>query len=522
MKRVEIYDTTLRDGSQQPGISFSLHDKLAVAKKLGEFGVEWIELGWPGSNEKDTEAFEAARKLDFHGAKIVAFGMTCLKGKRPEDDQQLAKLIAAGTEVVAIVGKSSRVQVEKTLCVPLKENLRMIEESCRFLVGQGRKVFFDAEHFFDGYKLDSVYALECLGAAIAGGASKIVLCDTNGGSLPWDVGLAVTEVVHRLAVPLGIHAHNDGETAVANSLAAVEAGAEQVQVTINGYGERCGNTNLCSIIPALVAKMHLSCLCEGRMSQLTSLAHYTAEVANLSLDQHMPYVGKQAFVHKAGLHVSAIEKYPNAYHHIDPRLVGNISSAVVSELSGRSNVGVKAKEFGILLSPDQVKKVLAEVEAKENMGFQFEDADGSLSVLMMQNTEGYVRPFKILSRSLSSPDHHNEEKSDDLAVVRVAFNNGTKGVAYEAADGEGLVNALDKAMRKALTPHFKCLEKVELVDYKVRVIPGKKGSAKAVRILIYFSNGVEEWTTVGCSTNSIDGSLQALADGFEYAILKAH
>ena len=519
MRRVEIYDTTLRDGSQQPGISFSLHDKLAVAKKLGEFGVEYIELGWPGSNEKDSAVFEAAKRLEFSGAKIVAFGMTCLKGKKPEDDQQLAKLVAAQTEVVAIVGKSSRRQVEKTLGITLKENLRMIEESCRFLVDRGRLVFFDAEHFFDGYKLDSAYALECLGAAISGGASKIILCDTNGGSLPWDVGLTVTDVKRKLVAPIGVHAHNDGEMAVANSLAAVEAGAEQVQVTINGYGERCGNANLCSVVPALLAKMRLRCLCEGGMSQLAGLARYAAEVANLPLDRHQPYVGREAFFHKAGLHVNAIAKDPDSYHHIDPKLVGNLSSVVVSELSGRSNIAVKATEFGISLTPDQNRGVLNQVEILESQGFQFEGADASLHLIMVRHIDGYVRPFEIFGRDTRS-QRSGKEAPIDSSVVRVGFPDGKK-IAHEVADGNGPVDALDNALRKALLPHFPHLGTVKLTDYKVRVLPGKKGTTKAVRILIDFSDGSKEWTTVGCSTDSIEASLQALSDGFEYAILNA-
>ena len=521
MRIIQIYDTTLRDGGQQRGISFSLRGKLEIANRLGLFGVDYIELGWPGANDTDSAVFEAAKRLEFHGARIVAFGMTCAKGKKPEEDQQLAKLVAAGTQIVAIVGKSSRQQVERTLGITPKENLRMIEESCRFLTSQGRVVFFDAEHFFDGYKSDSVYSLECLDAAVAGGASKVILCDTNGGSLPWDVGLAVSEVTRKVAVSIGIHAHNDGEMAVANSLAAVEAGADQVQVTINGYGERCGNANLCSIVPAIVKKMHLSCLCEGGMPQLTTLAHCAAEVANLSLNPHQPYVGKAAFFTKAGLHASANCKDPDSYSHIDPRLVGNASSVGVSELSGGSNVAVKSKEFGIALAPDQVKKVLAQVKKLESHGFQFEAADASLKLIMLRQMSGYRRPFKILDRDISS-SRHGDAEPINLAKVRLQINNDATSTVHEAGEGDGPVNALDIAMRKALLPHFLYLNKVKLVTHRSIDLPGKEGTKKAVRILIDFFDGFEEWTTVGCSTDSIEASLQALSDGFEYAVLKAH
>jgi 2-isopropylmalate synthase len=520
MKRVEIYDTTLRDGGQQRGISFTLRDKLEIAKRLGLFGVDYIELGWPGSNETDRATFEAAKRLEFHGAKIVAFGMTCAKGKKPEEDQQLAKLIAAGTQIITIVGKSSRQQVERTLGIAPKENLRMIEESCRFLASQGRAVFFDAEHFFDGYKSDCVYALECLNAAISGGASKVILCDTNGGSLPWEVGLAVSEVTRKVAVSIGIHAHNDGGMAVANSLAAVEAGADQVQVTINGYGERCGNANLCSVVPAIVKKMHLSCLCEGGMQQLTTLAHYAAKVANLQLNPHQPYVGKAAFFTKAGLHASAIIRDPGSYSHIDPVSVGNVSSVGVSELSGGSNVAVMAKEFGIDLSPEQVRRVLTQVKKLESQGFQFEAADASLRLIMMRQMSGYRRPFKILDRDINS-SRHGDDEPINLAKVRLQINNDTASTVHEAGEGDGPVNALDNAMRKALLPHFLYLNKVKLLNHRSKDLPGKEGTKKVVRLLVDFSDGTKEWTTVGCSTDSFEASLQALSDGFEYAILNA-
>lgn len=517
---VEIYDTTLRDGSQQAGISFSLHDKLAIARRLDRFGVDYIELGWPGASEKDTLVFREAQNVSFENAKIVAFGMTCTKGKRPEDDKNLLALLYAGTDIIALFGKSSRRHVEKVLCVSLQENLRLIEESCKFFTVRGKEVFFDAEHFFDGFKEDPSYTILCVKAAVAGGASRIVLCDTNGGCVPSDISVAILALKKELSddVVIGIHTHNDGEMAVANSLLAVEAGARQIQVTVNGYGERCGNANLCSVVPNLKIKMGIDCNCVGHLDQLTGLARYVAEVANLPFSPQQPYVGRSAFHHKAGLHVNAIAKDFGSYHHIDPHLVGNSSSVVVSELSGKSNIEIKAREFGIDLSRDQIQSVLAQVESKEKCGFQFEGADISLRLIMARKINGYVFPFNIVERDIRSQQSAGRE-SVDRAIVRVVVNKDGTNFEYHVADGEGPVNALDNAIRKSLLPYFPYLENLKLVDYKVRVLPGKKGTAKAVRILIDFSDGQEQWTTVGCSTDTIEASLQALVDGFEYAII---
>jgi len=517
-KSIEIYDTTLRDGAQQPGICFSAHDKLRIVEQLDSFGVDFIELGWPGSNDTDTQVFKAVKNIRLKTAKIVAFGMTCQKELKPENDRQLAALLDAGTEFITIVGKTSSWHVEKTLGITLKENLRLIRESCRFLERSGRKVFFDAEHFFDGYKTDREYATECIYAAFSAGASRIILCDTKGGSLPQEIGSIVASVKEECpSARLGIHAHNDGELAVANSLAAVSAGADQVQVTINGYGERCGNANLCSVVPGLRIKMGLPCVLDKSMPQLSSLAHFVAEVANLSFEPRQPYVGGRAFHHKAGLHASAISKQPESYNHINPELVGNTSSVVVSELSGRSNILSKAKDFGIHLSPDQAVNVLAQVKILENQGFQLDGADGFLKLLMKRQADGYRKPFQILDRDVRSK--RSGETSVESAIVKVKINNSLRALAHEVAEGDGPVNALDNALRKALEPHFPCLRKIKLSDYKVRVLPGKQGTAKAVRVLIDFSDGNKEWTMVGCSTDLIEASLQALVCGFEFAIL---
>ena len=517
----QIYDTTLRDGAQDPRISFSVYDKLKIAERLDMFGVHFIEGGWPGANEKDSEFFEAAKRIKFKRAQLVAFGMTCAKNIRPEEDQQLAKLLAAETKIITIVGKTSRTQVERTLGISVEENLRIISETCRFLVSNGRKVFFDAEHFFDGCVDDCSYSLACIKAAQSGGASSIILCDTRGGSLPSEIGIAVSAVKERVFVPIGIHAHNDGGLALANSLAAICAGAGQVQGTINGYGERCGNANLCLIIPALKIKMGLNCVSDEDLRGLTGLAMFTAEIANLPLEHNQPYVGCNAFRHKAGLHVNAISKDSESYNHINPELVGNIYSVLVSEHSGKSNIEMKAKEFGISLSPDQVKKVLGQIESSEKRGFQFEGADGSLKLIMLRQQEGYRQPFGNIEWNASSRKAR-EEKPVDSATIKLVIINTKEEIAYNVADGDGPVNALDNALRKALLPHFPYLGGVKLVDYKVRVLSGEKGTAKAVRILIDFSDKAEQWTTVGCSTDSIEASLQALLDGFEYAILKAH
>lgn len=517
--KIEIYDTTLRDGAQGAGISFSCADKLRIAERLDLFGVQYIELGWPGSNPKDIEVFSAVKNMHFKNSQIVAFGRTCAKGVMPEDDKMLVTLLAAETNVIAIVGKSSRYQVEKVLGASLAENLRLIRQTCKFLRGCGREVFFDAEHFFDGYKKDSSYAIDCLRAAVEGGASRLVLCDTNGGSLPWEIFDSVKNVMCKSLAPakIAIHAHNDGGMAEANTLIAVRAGASQVQVTVNGYGERCGNTNLCTVIPALLDKMQLQCIPEESLSQLTKLARFTAEITNLPLDQNSPYVGGNAFRDKAGMHASATQKEPGSYRHIKPERVGNCSSVAVSELAGRKNIGMKAKEFGITLTDNQIGLVLTEVEKLENNGFQFEDADGSLWLMMMRFSESYSRPFEVIKRRVLSEKRGCGDSISE-ATVKIRIKNGKDETTFHVSEGDGSVNALDNALRKALLPHFQCLLHTELVGYKVRALDGIHGTAKAVRILIDFSNN---YTTVGCSTDLIEASFQALLDGYEFAILKS-
>lgn len=519
MRKVDIYDTTLRDGEQQVGVCFSAHDKVSIAHRLDGIA-SYIEFGYAGANPKNREAFKLIAKNPPKRAKIVAFGKTCSRGIKPEDDKGLAFLLDTGTCFTTIVGKGSRYQAEKVLGVTASQNLKMIETSCAFLVQHGCYVFFDAEHFFDGFKVDAAYSLKCLQTAVNGGASCLVLCDTNGGSLPWFVEAVTKRVKAKLALPIGIHCHNDCGLAVVNSLSAVMGGATQVQATINGYGERCGNADLCSVAVCLQTKMGRHCVTKENLAMLTGLARSVAEIANLPLNSAQPFVGKNAFVDKGGLHASAVLRDRDSYRHMDPALVGNTHSVVVSDLAGKSNILMKAREFGIVLSESQIKSVLAKVEAKENNGFQFDGADGSLKLMMLRQMKGYMPPFNVFFRDVRSQTVGRKNPVDS-AIVKVKINGGRHKVAHEVANGDGPVNALDRALRKALQPYFPFLSETKLVDYKVRVLSGKKGTAKAVRILIDFSDGKEEWTTVCCSTDIIEASLMALVDGFEYAILKA-
>ena len=516
VRSVEIYDTTLRDGAQGRGISFSLADKLRIFSELDQLGLSFIEGGYPSSNEKDQQFFEALKKKGFSGAVPVAFGMTCRKGLIPEEDENLQFLLRAGTNVVTLVGKGRKLDVEKVLCVNLKENLRLIEGSCAFFKKRGLTVFFDAEHFFDGFKSDEDYALLTLAAAVNGGADKIILCDTNGGSLPSEVGQIIDQVKEVIDTPLGIHAHNDAGLAVANSLTAVEHGVVQIQGTINGYGERCGNTNLCSLVPTLLHKMKIGCISAFQMACLTETSRLIAEIANLRHDASQPYVGTNAFVHKAGLHWDGERKVDGCYQHFNPGLVGNRSQAVVSELSGKAHIQAKAREFGLELSLPRIKTVLAELKRLENDGLQFDGADGSVELLMLRSQDGYSPPFETLAFRTQV-----ENWSDRLgheANVRIKVGEEER---HEISGGNGPVNALDRAMRKALRPFFPKLDKIHLADFKVRILKnGKRGTSSLIRVLIDFSCEENFWTIVGCSTDIIQASFQALRDGIEYAIIK--
>ena len=517
MAEVAVYDTTLRDGTQREGISLQCGDKIRIAKRLDELGVAFIEGGWPGSNPKDVEFFARARDLPWHTAKITAFGATRRAGITVEDDPSIRALISSGASVCTIFGKSSMLQVTEVLRTKPDENLRMIEESVAYLRGQGRRVIYDAEHFFDGYLLDAAYAVESLRAAVRGGAEAVVLCDTNGGSLPWQV----QEIVHSVGqslkdnpIVLGMHAHNDGECAVANTLAAVRAGVRHVQGTINGYGERCGNANLCAIMPDLELKLGMTCLPDGKLKELYELSHFVAEVANLVPDEHMAYVGRSAFAHKGGVHVAAMRRHPQAYQHIEPELVGNSMRAVLSELSGKGNILSKAEEFGLSMEDGAAVELLDRIKQRESVGFSFEAAEASTTLLMKRRTEGYRAPFRLIEyRVMVAQSEGSTPRTE--ATIKIAVGNQ---VLHTAAEGNGPVSALDAALRKALTPLYPSVRQIQLVDYKVRILDGRDGTAATTRVLIDSSDGAQTWSTVGASSNILEASWQALGDSLEYGL----
>lgn len=526
MAKIELYDTTLRDGAQREGISFSVLDKLHIAQKLDEFGIDYIEGGWPGANPKDNEFFQKAIADGFKHARLVAFGSTRKAGVAVETDPNIRALLESEAPVVTLVGKSSAPQVEKVLATSLDENIAMVADSIRYLKSKNRTVFLDAEHFFDGYKADKHYSLKVLRAAADAGADCLILCDTNGGSLPDEVADAVRTVLATVTVPVGIHAHNDAELAVANTLAAVTAGASQVQGTINGYGERCGNANLCSIIPALKLKMGLDVIGEEKLSHLTDLSHFVSEVANLAPDPFLPYVGHSAFTHKAGLHVSGLSRWAFAYQHVDPTVVGNKPRALVSELAGRTNIIQRAQQIGVNLSPksQEALALLERVKNLESMGFQYENAEASFDLLVHRAGTGYVAPFNLidfmvivekLRRSPVIACEREQIMSEAVVKVRV------KGeVMHTAAEGSGPVNALDAALRKALVPWYPALDTVKLTDFKVRILEESTGTESPVRVLIESSDGSEAWHTVGASANIIEASWLALVDSLEYFLIK--
>ena len=516
---IQIYDTTLRDGTQRKDISLSVSDKMNIAHRLDDLGVAFIEGGWPGSNPKDVEFFQRAAKTTWKNAKIAAFGSTCAVNKQPAEDANIRALLEAETPYCTVVGKTSVLHVTDVLRTTKENNLRIIEESIAYLVSQGRAVIYDAEHFFDGYKLDADYSVETLKAAIRGGAETLVLCETNGGSMPWEVTEIVKQVREKVNHPLGIHAHNDGECAVANSIAAVREGCVQVQGTINGYGERCGNANLCSIIPDLELKMGLKALPEGKLQTLFELSHYVAEVANLSPDEHLAYVGRAAFAHKGGIHVAAMRRTSQSYQHIDPELVGNKMEVVVSELSGKGNLVSKAEEYGIKLEDDsKAVEVLQVVKNLEAKGFSFEAAEASVVMLFKRLEKGYKSPFELIDFS-AEVEHRQGRGIFSEAVVKVKVGDE---VVHTAAEGNGPVNALDLALRKALKAHYPAIDSFHLSDYKVRILDGNNATSATTRVLIETRNGIATWNTVGAGTNIIEASWLALVDSFDYGLTVVH
>lgn len=526
---VEIFDTTLRDGTQREGISLSSSDKLRIAQRLDALGLSYIEAGWPGSNPKDAEFFARARDFAWSSA-LVAFGATRHADLRAEDDPSLRALVESGVGVCSLFGKTWLLHVTEVLRTTLERNLAMIEESIAYLRSEQRRVIYDAEHFFDGYRADAGYALETLRAAIRGGAETVTLCDTNGGSMPWQVFETVAAVRAALdqeghsGVRLGVHAHDDGGCGVANSLMAVRAGVRHVQGTINGYGERCGNANLCAIVPDLVLKLGMRCLPEGHLRELYDVAHFVAEVANLQPDEHMAYVGRSAFAHKGGVHVAAMRRAPGCYQHVEPELVGNVSRSVVSELSGRGNLLDLAEEHGLSLAAGAEVEVLGRIKEQEARGFSFEAAEASTALLLRRRAADYRPPFQLIeyrvmagqtagpAQSLPGSDSHAE------ATVKIAV--GARKL-HTAAEGSGPVSALDAALRKALEPLYPAVRDIQLVDYKVRILDGREGTGATTRVLIDSSNGRTGWSTVGASQNILEASWQALADSIEYGLTLA-
>ena len=514
--KVAIYDTTLRDGSQTEGVSFSTEDKLDILKKLDHFGVDYIEGGWPGSNPKDAAFFEAASKLELEHARLTAFGSTRRAGTTASEDPNLRTILGSGAKCVAIFGKSWDFHVINALKITKEENLELVRDSVSFLKANGREVVFDAEHFFDGYANNPEYAVEVLEAAASAGADWLVLCDTNGGSLPDFITEVFEKVGARFDLPLGIHAHNDGELAVANSLAAVAAGASMVQGTVNGLGERTGNANLCSIIPSLALKMGRPVTPQD-LSLLTPLSNFVAETANVIADPKLPYVGRSAFAHKGGVHVSAMMRDPRTYEHIDPSLVGNQRRMLVSELAGTASIQAKIREFGIDTEKEDGQAILEHLKRLEAEGYQFEGADASFELLVRRLRNGIKPPFHLEGFRIFVDVSGKNVSSE--ASIKVLDSCGT--MEHTAANGNGPVNALDRAVRKALERFYPELREVRLADYKVRVIDGKEATGAKVRVLIRSTDGKEAWTTVGVSTNIIEASLAALLDSMEYKLLKS-
>lgn len=519
MTTVKLYDTTLRDGSQSEDITFSLEDKIRITEKLDELGVHYVEGGWPASNPKDLNYFKAVKRLSLKRAKVVAFGSTCRKGFHPSQDENIIKLLEAGTEVVTIFGKSWDIHPLVALEVSLEENLELIRKSVAYLKEKGKEVIYDAEHFFDGFKSNPDYAMATIKAAEEAGADTIVLCDTNGGTLPHELVEIIKTVKKNVKKTLGIHCHNDSGVAVANSLLAVKEGIVHVQGTINGYGERCGNADLCAIIPNLEIKMGIKCLPEGNLKKLKEVSRFVSELANLPHDKRQPFVGDSAFAHKAGVHVSAVLKSPHTYEHIDPSLVGNNRRFLISDLSGVSNILAKAKELGITLKKGDAntKRILNRLKHLEFEGYQFEAAEASFELLVKKELGLHKRFFELLGfRVIVSKDGEEGEPLSE-ATIRVRVGDQ---VEHTAALGNGPVNALDNALRKALEKFYPELREVKLVDYKVRVIETTKGTAATTRVLIESSDGISKWGTVGVSENIIEASWKALVDSIDYKLLK--
>ncbi len=518
MSKITIYDTTLRDGSQTEGVSYSVNDKMKIAQKLDDLGVHYIEGGWPGSNPKDQEFFRRMQSVKLKNSILAAFGSTRRAHIQASEDQNLNELIASQARTITIFGKSWDLHVTDILKATLEENLQMIHDSVNFLKTKKREVFYDAEHFFDGYKRNPQYALKTIEAAHQGGAECIILCDTNGGSLPEEVRRIVTQVQEKIPTPLGIHTHNDMGLAVANSLAAVEAGCVQVQGTLNGFGERCGNADIGIIVAVLATKMKQKTIPDANLKKLTETCYYLSEVSNIKLADNHPFVGHSAFAHKGGVHIDAMLKNPLAYEHLEPDAIGNHRRFVTSELAGKMPIVLKAKAFGFELDKKsaQTADLLKALQLKEHEGYQFEAADASFELFLKRKLKRYVEFFKLEGFKV-----HTEKRYDGKVFAEATVRINVRGKEeFRASEGQGPVDALDKALRKALTKFYPTLAKMYLTDYKVRVLDTKSGTAAKVRVLIESQDETDAWTTVGVHENVIEASWEALIDSIEYKLLK--
>ncbi len=515
--KIELYDTTLRDGAQREGMALTVEDKLKIAAKLDEFGMLYIEGGFPGSNPQEQEFFRKALDLNLK-AKLVAFGSTRRKNIAAEEDPNLEALVAVGTPAVCIFGKSWDVHVSEALLTTLDENLKMIFDSITFLKERNLEVIYDAEHFFDGYAGNPEYAMKTIKSAESAGADWIALCDTNGGQLPDEIRPVVETVVNSIKTPVGIHAHNDSDCGVANSLAAAVGGATQIQGTINGYGERCGNANLCTVIADLSLKMDVKTVSDDKLATLTDLSHYVAEVANIVPDNHQPYVGQSAFAHKGGMHVSAVLRSNGAYEHVEPAVVGNYPTIIASELSGSTTIIQKAKEIGIDLSDkkDKVVELLNKLKERARTGYTYDAADGSLGIFILKNIGAYKPLFHLESYEVSV-DRRRSGATESQAIVKIKCAD-ERFVAV--AEGNGPVNALERALKKALVDSDSRVERIHLTDYKVRVIDQSKGTRSKVRVFIESTDGENTWGTVGVHENIMEASWEALVDGLEYGLAR--
>ncbi len=518
--QIAVYDTTLRDGAQGEGMSLTVDDKLKIAAKLDYLGIAYIEGGWPGSNPKDMEFFHRLGEIDLSTSKVTAFSATRKPGVTVSMDNNINAVLESGVKTATIFGKTWDFHVVKALETSLAENLNMVKDSVSYLTSQGLEVIFDAEHFFDGYKNNRDYALQVLEKAAQAGAICLVLCDTNGGTMPWETAAIVEDVRRNFHTPLGIHVHNDSGLAVANTLMAVRMGATHVQGTVNGYGERCGNVDLCTAIPNLELKMGLCTLPAGRLKRLTEVSRYISEIANMPHHNHQPYVGHGAFAHKGGIHVSAMLKDTLTYEHVNPEDVGNHRRVLVSELSGLSNLLYKAREFNIDVNAydSETRKVIKQIKELENQGFQYEGAEASLELILRKAFSQFEEYFQLKNLKIILEKSEIEPTTSE-AMVKIEVG---QQVYHTAADGDGPVNALDNAMRKALNEVYPAINNMRLTDYKVRVLDGSEATAARVRVLIETTDGTDKWSTVGVSENIIEASFQALADSINYMLLKQH